>query len=142
MIYVVMTKWVESQVPNFGTVKEPACNIAGVVSCQHLSGATAVDGDAILCVVECDQATADKIEATGVGRLLWQTKDRSAILGVNAAAIVTKLTGYGVDPAISSKVDPLKTGLQCEQDLATAITGKPSAGGGGKVDGGGAIGGK
>lgn len=98
--YLVVTKWGTRVVPNLGTVKEPACNIAGVTGCQHITGKVAVDGDHILCQVDCDAATAAKIEQQGVGVVLWEKGKGDPDAGTITAAN-TKLASYGMTHTIT-----------------------------------------
>lgn len=97
--YLMVTKWGTKQVANFGTVKGPACDIPGLTACQHLTGKAATDGDHILCTVDCDAATATKIEQQGVGISLWEIgkgePDQAAIDAANV-----KLANYGLQVTI------------------------------------------
>lgn len=101
MKYLVVTKWITKAI-NIGTVKEPACNIAGVTCCQHITGKAATDGDHILCQVDCDAATATKIEQASVGVVLWEKGKGDPDDGTIAAANA-KLSAYGLAHAIKSK---------------------------------------
>lgn len=99
--YLVVTKWGTRSGPG-GTFKEPACNIAGVTGCQHLTGKSATDGDHILCQVDCDAATAAKIEETGVGVVLWE-KGKGNPADAEITAANNKLAAYGLSHAIKAK---------------------------------------
>ncbi len=100
MKYLVLTKWVSRQLPSLGEVKSPACEIPGVVTCEHLVGKTAVQDDYILCSVECDPATAAKIDQQGVGVVLM---DRGTPNNAKITAANTRASSYGLAATIPPK---------------------------------------
>lgn len=102
--YLMVTKWGTKQVANFGTVKGPACDIPGITSCQHLTGKAATDGDHILCTVDCDAATATKIEQQGLGVVLWD-KGKGNPTDGEVVAANQKLAAYGLNRTIKPKTD-------------------------------------
>jgi len=122
MSYLVVTKWVTRAVPKFGTIREPA--LAGLAGCNHVTDKQPADGDHILCHVECDAATAAKIEQQGLGVVLWEKgkgdPDQKTTDAANA-----KLAAYGLAATIQPGTKDDDAERKIKTKIKTGLDTKP-----------------